>query len=216
MIGLWITLGIVVFLAFLLWMPVKAHLVFDETLSLKITYLFLRFQIYPEKPKAEKPPKAAKRRKEGEGEKEKPQDKKEKKKDMLPLLWEIVKDAGGALKKALGHLHVYDVDFRATIIREDAYETAVGYGQLNGIVYGALACLRNLLDVRIRALSIVPDFTRYEGGDIYKLRLKARFRPGVALWLGLQIGWKLLKYMMKQQSSKPTRQGGAVQWQNIP
>lgn len=217
MTGLLITLGILLFLALLLWMPVRAHLVYDETLSLKISYLFLRFHILPPKPKKEKPKRAAKGKKKGkEGEQPAPgEEQKEKKKDMLPIIWEIVKDAGSAVKTALAHLKVYDVEFRATLIREDAYETAMGYGRFCAVAYGVLASLRNFIDLRVRAFEIVPDFTRYEGGDLYKLRLKASIRPGVVLWLGLQIGWKLLLFIFNRQKSKPTRQGGAVQWQNI-
>ena len=79
MTGLWITLGILACLAFLLWMPVTLHFTYEESLSIKLGYLFLRFQLLPRKPKKKESGKTALqeeksggRSKETRGEKEGP------------------------------------------------------------------------------------------------------------------------------------------------
>ena len=201
MTGLWITLGILACLAFLLWMPVTLHFTYEESLSIKLGYLFLRFQLLPRKPKKQKAAKTA------------PQEEKSGEEAKKP---EVIKASGTALKKALRKITVYDVQFRATIIREDAYETAMGYSRICCIVSGIAASLRNFFTLKIRSISIAPDFTRYEGGDIYKLHFKAKIRPYAALWIGLGFGVEILRFIFKQQQAKQSsRQGGALQWQNI-
>ena len=213
MTGLWITLGILACLAFLLWMPVTLHFTYEESLSIKLGYLFLRFQLLPRKPKKQKAAKTAPQEEKSGEEAKKPE---EQKKDLFPIIMEVIKASGTALKKALRKITVYDVQFRATIIREDAYETAMGYSRICCIVSGIAASLRNFFTLKIRSISIAPDFTRYEGGDIYKLHFKAKIRPYAALWIGLGFGVEILRFIFKQQQAKQSsRQGGALQWQNI-
>ena len=145
MTGLWITLGIFLFFAFLFSVPFHVTVGLQESVSVMIRVLFLKIPIFPrpkstkkkpkdkkktdQKQKKEKKPKKEKKDKKKKEESEDEQKKKPKKKLDIVFWVRLLLDVVTALFKKLGRnfkirVHAYEI----CVASEDAAKTAVMYG----------------------------------------------------------------------------------------
>ena len=145
MTGLWITLGIFLFFAFLFSVPFHVTVGLQESVSVMIRVLFLKIPIFPlpkstkkkpkdkkktdQKQKKEKKPKKEKKDKKKKEESGDEQKKKPKKKLDIVFWVRLLLDVVTALFKKLGRnfkirVHAYEI----CVASEDAAKTAVMYG----------------------------------------------------------------------------------------
>ena len=84
------------------------------------------------------------------------------KKNTLPTLRELAQlcSTAGALMRALLHsVHVRDVTAVWPVHYEDAAETAIRFGRMQAYLGSALGVLQNFIDIQLKQMDIIPDFT---------------------------------------------------------
>ena len=216
-----ILLIILAVLLFLLLAPLTVELAYQEELTLKVRYLFLKLNILPMVEKEEKPedkPKKAKKKKESP--EEKPKKKKKFSLDFLLEILELAKQALSSLRNPLGyflrHIHYRDLWLHILVAREDAHQTALRYGQCQAVIHSVFSPLRNCVDVKTTDIQIQADFIgeeeKFAGGG--KLKLRPAHALIFAFWFlgSFAIGYlrrkhtesKLQKELKKQCENKQT------------
>lgn len=137
-----VLLSIFALIVFILVMPV--HLVIsvnNETLSIFLRVLFLKFFLYPQKEKKKK----EKAKKTTKTKKEKKKGKAKKTDTPKMTVGEIIKYVTGLSKvlieKSLKHLHIYLRKYDVEVGTDDAAKTAIVYGSINALSSNLLAIL---------------------------------------------------------------------------
>jgi hypothetical protein len=144
---------------------VVAVINYEEEFSFTVKWLFLKFVVYPPKPKKEKP----------EEKKEKPKEekKKEKTKKSNPFLdfyhnqgvsgvLELISSAVSAVKGMFRRLFkavvIRDLSIFMRISGEDAAQTAIAYGKVCAAVFPAIGAVSSVVKIKNRDVRIEPDF----------------------------------------------------------
>ena len=162
MTALYIILGIIAFFIIVLSIPVVLDLEYTDAVSCKVSWLFLKFTLYPfpeKKKKEEKPKEEKKEEKPEEKKEEKPKPKKENflktfyNNQGLSGVIELINNCVGALKR-------FSVRFikRAVIIKKfhldihitegDAAATAIKYGKVCAALYPSLGFICSNMKVK--------------------------------------------------------------------
>lgn len=196
MTALWIILGVLAVLLFLLLCPVVVHTTFQKELTLKMRYLFFTYQVAPQTEKRKK--EAA-----GEPEEEKKEAQEHKKSKiqeileqkgvsgLLELLRQIGEVANGAARKLFRHLVVTRLRLEIVVADEDAAQAAVNYGYVCGIVCTALSLFLHNAECKQYHVQITPDFDRKESGA--ELDFQAKIRLLFLLSGGLRAFWHFIR-----------------------
>ena len=190
-----IFLFILLFLLFLLCVPVIVEVTYREELTVTLRYFF-RLTLYPaakkEKPAPEKKPAETKTEKPQTAPKQKPLDR------FLSLL-EMLRMLLSSLKKPfLFLLHTIwfsKVWLHIVVSREDAHQTALRFGQTHALVYSVLAFLNNGLQIKKPDIQIQADFFREKeelagGGRLCIIPLTALI---AGVWFACSFGWQFLR-----------------------
>ncbi len=208
MTGLYIALGIILFLALIMLIPVGASARFDEKLEAWAHIAFVRIRLYPPKPKKEKPKKEKKPSKK----KEKPEEKKEKPnlvKEkgitwLLDLISQLAELAGGVMRSFFKHLVIKNLQISITYAGEDADETAVGFGRYCMAVYPAVSLLVSVCKCKRYGVDIAPNFE--EGAkSAYHLEARVYVRVFWLIALVLRHGFKALRLLINLRNGKTTK-----------
>ncbi len=142
--------------------------------------------------KAEGPqetPSAAKRQ--GGGKKEGPLNQQSRDlQEMFRTVWELLQTAKKPLGLLYRHLWVRRLDLQLVIAREDAAQTAIAYGQMNGWVHGAWAALSHLVRMKKSQVQVLADYL--SRGDRLRLSFELRLRTVFLLAAGIQFFWSFL------------------------
>ena len=166
MIGWYILIGIIIFIALLLMIPIGAAVTFDKDLQAFLTIGFIRIRLYPPKPK--KP--------------------KKKKKETQVL-------TKGVLKDFFKHLKIKRLQISITYCGENADDTAVKYGYLCLSVYPAVSILVKASKCRRYGVDIQPDFDA-KGKSEYKIDFRASIRLLWIFALVFKHGFKALRLIL--------------------
>lgn len=224
----WMIFGIVLALFFLLlFSSVRVIFRYENTeVFLQVRWLFLQYQILPEKErkpkkrhaerKQKKTPKPAEtsiEKTENPAEQAEPVsanqggEKKQKKaipadqqsrnlKETFEMIWELIQTAKRPIKLLYRHLWVHKLDFQLVVAREDAAQTAIAYGQMNGWVYGAWAMLSNLVHMKKGRVQVLADYLSV--GDRLRLSLQLRLRIVFLLAAGACFIWNFLRKLIRK------------------
>ena len=186
---LWIVGGIFLLLALLLSVNVRVLLFAENgTATLRVRYLFLSFD-----PLKKRKPKKTKKKKEPEQQPEEtestPDSKLKQFQRQVSQIMELVEPLTNAVKKLLQGVRVRNFVVYLEIGKEDAAATAVEYGKLCALVYGAYGTLSNVLfipdpDIRLSTNYAEPCF-HYQFRAVFKARLLLLLRIGMRLLLDL-------------------------------
>ena len=209
--------GILAFLALLLFLPLHLLFRYEDGFFLTVKYAFLKFQVVPPK---EKKPKKEKKKK---AEEPPPSEEAPKKENafqkilkeeglsaVVHLLGELARQVGKAAKSTLSHTHVRDVVIDLVVAGEDAADTGIQYGRTCAAVYSAFGVLCNVLNMQIKAFSIIPDF-RDKAKSQAALYARIQIRPFFLISSAIGLIWRILVTMIKAKLSKTnTQKGGAV------
>lgn len=187
----WIVLlCIIAFFVLLFSVRVVAVLHYEDEVELSVKWLFLKFQIFPEKQKEKhKKPKKEKEKKQKEttaDETVKPP--KEKEDNILKRFYnnkgfggvmQLIRDTMNALKgmfKRIFKAFVFDeLYISMNVGAGDSAETAIKYGKVCGEVFPAMGFIVSNLKVKKYNLEVTPDFIRGESSA--RLHTKISFRP---------------------------------------
>lgn len=149
-------LGLLVLVLALLCTPagVSAELCGDA-FTAQAHILCFSFRIWPLRQRDKKPKKKAEPAAESAAAKPK------KKAPPLSLgqLARLADTAGGLMRLVLRCIHVRGVRAVWPVHRDDAAQTAIAFGRTQAYVGGALGVLQNAVDIRIKKIDIIPDFT---------------------------------------------------------
>ena len=184
---MWVILGVLAVLLFLLFLPVTVEVAYQQELSLRVQYLFWKLGILPAKEKQKKP-KAVEKKATEEPTEEKPKKKKSITVDFLLEILELLKQALSSLKNPLGwflrKLRYRDIWLHITAAKEDAHQTALFYGQCQALVHTVFSLLEHCIDIKTTDIQIQSDFCAEEGSFSGGAKLKVRplYALIFALW----------------------------------
>ncbi len=130
--GLYIFLGIILFLLFLLVMPLSVSATYENSAVVYIKYLFIKIRVYPKKEKKNKKEEA----KAKESQKEiSPPEKKQKLSDTIGQVKDLISTAAKSLKKLLKHIEIKRLNLNIQVGAQDAARTAIEYGAVSAVLY---------------------------------------------------------------------------------
>lgn len=170
MIALYIILGILLLILLLLSIPLKADIVYNGSWTVKIKYLFLSFQIAPQKEKSEKAKVKKEKKKSKKQQKPKTTAEEKQKKSklsfvkekglfgILHLLKDIVALINASSRGFLRHLQIYRLDLDVAAGGGDAAEAAMNYGYACSAIYPAVSFVESHLKRCKYRLNITADF----------------------------------------------------------
>ena len=196
MIALYIILAVIALIVILFSIKVSVTAVYDETFTLDVKWLFIKFRIYPE----DEEKKAKKEAKKAEKEKKKKNSKKEKHKKekteesaspksnifkvfynnqgfaaTVNLIRTAAAQLGGFLK---GVYRAFVIENLTVLLRvsagDDAAQTAIKYGKVCSAVYPAMGFICSNMKVKQYDVNVVPDFISAENTATFKLSLSVR------------------------------------------
>lgn len=222
MIVLWILGILALIVACILAVSVTVYVKIGSEVDIKVGAAGLKFSLYPteKKPgvpetegqKAKKAKKQAKKdakkakkdaKKAADKEKKPLPEKKANEKSLsdtiefvLDLLRSIVPGAAGLVRK----IRFTQMRIFLSVGASDAEKTALQYGQVCTAVYNLLACIDKAMTLKVKDVSIVPDFVT--GAFGYDISFKAKLRIGGAVASAFGILFKLLGTFIRQANSK--------------
>ena len=196
MIALYIILAVIALIVILFSIKVSVTAVYDETFTLDVKWLFIKFRIYPE----DEEKKAKKEAKKAEKEQKKKNSKKEKHKKekteesaspksnifkvfynnqgfaaTVNLIRTAAAQLGGFLK---GVYRAFVIENLTVLLRvsagDDAAQTAIKYGKVCSAVYPAMGFICSNMKVKQYDVNVVPDFISAENTATFKLSLSVR------------------------------------------
>ena len=239
MIALYIILAVIALIVILFSIKVSVTAVYDETFTLDVKWLFIKFRIYPEdeEKKAKKEAKKAeKEQKKKNSKKEKP--KKEKTEESASPKSNIFRDfynnqgfaatvnlirtaaaqLGGFLK---GVYRAFVIENLTVLLRvsagDDAAQTAIKYGKVCSAVYPAMGFICSNMKVKQYDVNVVPDFISAENTATFKLSLSVRpiKLTNAVIVLAFRLIFKVLLKLLKgskknDKSITNTMKGGTA------
>lgn len=218
---LWIILGIILFFVLLLSIPVILELEYTDTVKCKVSWLFLKINIYPLPEKKEKKPKEEpEKKKEPKPKKEEPE--KPKKENFLKTFYnnqglsgviELLRNCVAALKR-------FSIKFikRAVIFKKlhleihitegDAAATALKYGKVCSALYPSLGFICSNMRVKDYKVNVYADYCGEKTS--VELVTQTAIIPRALIGAGFSLCMSLIKQLLKvvianTKSSKDTQ-----------
>ena len=159
-----IFLIVIIVLTAILLIPVSAKAKYDNAVFLEIRYLFFKKTILPKPPKKA----AAAKKSSSAPKKKKPKKPKpDKPKRKIPLgVWEIIELIPKAvemllppIRKLLKRTVIGGFSLEMVVLGDDAADTAIKFGKVNGAVFYAAAVLDRVMTLKTKRIDIHPGFT---------------------------------------------------------
>ena len=192
MTALYVILGTIAFFVIILSVKVKVTVHYEDDIALSVGWLFLKFNILPQKEKTEKPKKEKKKKEKKEKPKDEsevvPEPKKKKQDNMFVRFYrnrgvsgvvQLLKDAANAIGGMFGRIGraflFEELFISLTVGAGDSAETAIKYGKVCAGAFPAMGLLVNKMRIRKYNLEINPDFIY--GKTEARLHTKISFRP---------------------------------------
>lgn len=201
MTALIVIAAIILFFAFLLFMPIVFYADFKGKLFLSVRYLFVKIRLLPETPKKPKKKKSAKKaEKKAEAKKENETSKKLREVlrktgvgGFIEIIAELAKIAGRGAMGVVRHIVISRLDIEIRNGGEDAAQTAINYGYISAALYPAVSViLNNVKKYKSACVQIFPDY------DSRDTTVKCSVRLKIKLWWILSAAMKTLWALMKE------------------
>lgn len=208
MLALYIIFGIIIFILFLLCLPVTIKINnFDQNGSY-VRYLFLKIKI--NNPNKEKTVKKAKKKTNKDNNKlaknknnlsVKKIFKKFTLKEFINLLKQTIKSIIPPIKFILKHIKIYNLDLYLGICGEDTFDAAKKTGLASSFSYPVFYFIcKNIKSLKAYNIKIEPLFLKEE--NQINLNSKIKFLPAFIVFPSLKILIKLLKFKIKLTTAK--------------
>lgn len=197
MLWLYILLGILLVLFLLLLMPVKLKATYNEDFRCVLKIGFVKFSLYPPKPKKKKKKKPKKADEEQKSEETKKESfiKEKGISWLIDLIKKIADLAVGALKDFFRHIIVKKLLLSISIAGSDAADTAVKYGYCCSAVYPAFGIIVGAVKCKKYGVDISPNFEE-KAKSAVDMELEARIKILWLLALVIKHGIKGLKLLI--------------------
>lgn len=204
---LWIILGIILFFILVLSIPVILELEYTDTVKCRLSWLFLKINLYPFPEKKEKKPKDEPKK---EPEKtEEPKEEKPKKENFLKTFYENQGLSGviELLKNCVAALKRFSVKFikRAVIFKKlhleihitegDAAATALKYGKVCSALYPSLGFICSNMRVKDYKVNVYADYCGEKTSVDFVT--KTAIIPRALMNAGIVLCFSLLKQLLK-------------------
>ena len=195
-------------LALLLLSPVVLTCRLDEDFCLTVSYLFLRFRLYPKKEKEKRPKKKAAKEAAAKQKKPNPFQRMVDEQGFAGAVGQVcqlVKTMMARLGWLLGHAKAKPFHLEIAVGGEDAAAVALAYGGVCAAAYPVLGGLWELMRFGGFRTDIHPDF---DGGNSFvKLYTKLRLRPLFAVFFLAGLTLDLVKWKAGQPASQTVKEG---------
>lgn len=234
MTGLLIFAGIVLFFILLLSIPVVLDLEYLDLFKCRVSWLFLKFNIYPQdeskKNKKKKEPKKKEDVPKERPAEEKPQEIKENKKDnfiktfydnqgiigIIDLIKNCASYLGKFSKGFLKSIYITKLFINISVTESDAAKTALRYGKICQEVYPPLGFICSSCHVKNYKVNIWADYCgdKTKGAFETRILLVPRSVINAAIALVFRLGIQLLKVVfsnIKASKNKNSNMKGGQQ-----
>lgn len=234
MTGLLIFAGIILFFILLLSIPVVLDLEYLDLFKCRVSWLFLKFNIYPQdeskKNKKKKEPKKKEDVPKERSAEEKPQEIKENKKDnfiktfydnqgiigIIDLIKNCASYLGKFSKGFLKSIYITKLFINISVTESDAAKTALRYGKICQEVYPPLGFICSSCHVKNYKVNIWADYCgdKTKGAFETRILLVPRSVINAAIALVFRLGIQLLKVVfskIKASKNKNSNMKGGQQ-----
>ncbi len=205
MTALIVIAAIILFFAFILFMPIVFYAEFEQELKLSVRYLFVKIRLVPRTPKEEKAEKKPKEPKEKKEDKEENKEKENKfseifKKTGVGGLLEIISDLAGIARDGAGKIIRRIVISKLVIeIRsggEDAAAAAVNVGYISAALYPSVSVILNSVKkYKSARVQVFPDYDSGKTSAMCMARVK--IKVWWVLSAAVSTAFKLLKKFLE-------------------
>ena len=200
----WVLLGILLFLLFLLLLPVHTRVRFDGALQVWAGLGPVTLRIFPLKKKKTKP---KKEKTQAAEQKEKPQ--KPKKKLTLEIICDFIKLGVEALGRLKRQLVLSDLTIHLRVASGDAAATALLYGRVAAAVSALYPVLARNLRIKKTDIAVDADFEGKKTDVLADIRLAVC--PLRLLLAGLILAFQFLKIYRKiKRNNQPIEEKGGT------
>lgn len=197
MLWLYILLGLILFVLLVMMIPIRVYAHYHREFECTLYVGFVKFPIYPSKPKKKKLKKESKT-----SEPKKEETKKEKQSlvkekgivFMLELIKKIADLAHTVLKDFFKHILIKKLQLSIKIAGSDAADTAIKYGQCCSAAYPAVSIIASSMNCPKYGVDILPDFNENAKSDI-KFEFMARVFVFRLVILVIKHGFRALKLL---------------------
>ena len=171
MLWLYILLGIALFVALVMFIPITLRASYKEDFWCAVYIGFVKLQLVPAKPKKEKKKKVKKQTPKTEQSK-KPTEKKPsliKKYGiewLLNLIKRVAELAVSALQDFFSHILIKKFSLSISVAGDDAADTAIKYGKYCAVVYPAVGTIVRVVKCKGYGVDINPNFSEKAETDI--------------------------------------------------
>lgn len=193
MIAFWIVAGVLLFLAFLLSVPIHLLVSAQGEIRVWMRVLFVKIPLFPEqkhrrstKRKRKKNKNKSRSVKRKSSEKKDPSSVEKKKHDILSMLRLILKIAKELIRKTAKHLRVRICNYEICVSTEDAAQTALLYGAVTGLSSTLFGLLENKVNFKVKRGARVAVCTDFVGG-------KTTAHVKIDFWINL---WGILSLLL--------------------
>ncbi len=163
MLWLYILLGIVLFFAVILLIPIKVCVSYTDSFFCRLHIGFVRIVLYPPAPKKKKPKKKSVQTKKTEPKKEdKPKDNFLKDlgfSGIVNLFTKLAELSKGVLKDLFAHIIIKSFNLSIRVAGKDAGDTAISYGRVCSVIYPLASAVIRSMKYTDYGIDILPDFT---------------------------------------------------------
>ena len=205
MTGLYIFLGIILFILAVLMIPVHVAADYKDEFSLKIKFLFFfKYVIFPMKEKKkEKEEKQKEKPKTEETEKPKKEKRKMTVEEIIDTVIDYVNKFGPGAKMILRNIRFHRLELYWKVTAEDAAACGLKYGKICAWLSGVFGFFRNFVKIEKPKIKVFPDFISekdeiYGGADI-------EFNPLIVIIGALRIAFVFLKDLLKNSKNKSVK-----------
>lgn len=207
--ALYIILGIIAFFIAVLSVPVFVELEYTDKVKMSVSWLFLKFKIYPnDKPKKEKP-KKEKPAKEKPKKEDKPEAAPKEKKDnfikvfynnqgfpgILELIGNVTSTMGKFSKGFLRSIYITRLRIKISVTEGDAAKTAIKYGKICAQVYPQLGYICSSCHVKNYSVNILADYCGEKTKGEFET--KVGLVPRSVINAGIAFAFRLVKHLLK-------------------
>ena len=119
------------------------------------------------------------------------------------MVLELLRSAKGPLKTLHRHLWLRDLDFLLVVAREDAAQTAIAYGRMNGWVHGAYAALSRFVRMKKAKVRVAADYLSQE--DRLQVSFQLTVRTVFVLAAAAQFSGGFLWRIIKDKQTAKTK-----------
>ena len=117
-------------------------------------------------------------------------------KPYIPMGWKY-------FKKILKKIRFTNITADVTVGKEDAYEAALWYGKVQGIIFGSVGWLSCIFTVKLKRIDVHCKFNeKITDGEIF---LKVKVRPSTMIHIAFCLGINFLHIFLKQRRQRKRR-----------